>query len=47
MTRAELTQNILRKKSYLCVGLDTDITKIPVHLLKAEDPVYHIKGIEQ
>ena len=40
MTRAELTQNILRKKSYLCVGLDTDITKIPVHLLKAEDPVF-------
>lgn len=40
MTRQELTANIQRKKSFLCVGLDTDIQKIPEHLLKEEDPVF-------
>lgn len=40
MTREELFSTITRKKSFLCVGLDTDITKIPTHLLKAEDPVF-------
>ena len=40
MTRAELFGNIKRKKSFLCVGLDTDLTKIPKHLLKEEDPVF-------
>jgi orotidine-5'-phosphate decarboxylase len=40
MTRAELFQQIKKKQSYLCVGLDTDLTKIPKHLLKAEDPVF-------
>lgn len=40
MNREQLFSNIKRKKSYLCIGLDTDITKIPRHLLKAEDPVY-------
>lgn len=40
MTRSELYQQITRKKSYLCVGLDTDIRKIPKHLLKSEDPVF-------
>lgn len=40
MTRQELFENIKRKKSFLCVGLDTDITKIPEHLLKEEDPVF-------
>ncbi|MFN3404935.1 MAG: orotidine-5'-phosphate decarboxylase [Cytophagaceae bacterium] len=39
MTRSELVSNILKKKSFLCVGLDTDITKIPQHLLKHENPV--------
>lgn len=32
MTRKELLDNIRRKKSFLCVGLDTDIKKIPEHL---------------
>ena len=32
--------NIQRKKSFLCVGLDTDIQKIPEHLLKEEDPIF-------
>ncbi|MDR0976908.1 MAG: orotidine-5'-phosphate decarboxylase [Prevotellaceae bacterium] len=40
MTPQELTQNIRRKGSFLCVGLDTDIRKIPHHLLRDEDPVF-------
>jgi len=40
MTKEELYQHILRKKSYLCVGLDTDLNKIPHHLLNTADPVY-------
>ncbi len=40
MTKQELFENIKRKKSFLCVGLDTDIKKIPSHLLDDEDPIY-------
>lgn len=40
MTKQELTQHILTKKSYLCVGLDTDLGRIPKHLLQEEDPVF-------
>jgi len=40
LTRSELISQINRKKSFLCVGLDTDIRKIPKHLLDAEDPVF-------
>lgn len=40
MTKQELFENIKRKKSFLCVGLDTDIKKIPEHLLEEEDPIY-------
>lgn len=40
MTSTQLFEQITRKKSYLCVGLDTDIDKIPKHLLKADDPVF-------
>ncbi len=40
MTRQELYQQIIEKKSYLCVGLDTDIKRIPKHLLSAKDPIY-------
>ena len=40
MTKQELVGNIRRKQSFLCVGLDTDIKKIPAHLLKEEDPVF-------
>lgn len=39
MTRKQLIQQINQKKSYLCVGLDTDISKIPPHLLKYKNPV--------
>ena len=40
MTRAALIQQIKTKKSFLCVGLDTDIAKIPQHLLDDEDPIF-------
>lgn len=40
MTRQELIENIRRKQSFLCIGLDTDIKKIPAHLLKDEDPIF-------
>jgi orotidine-5'-phosphate decarboxylase len=40
MTFEELVQQIKKKKSYLCVGLDTDIHKIPKFLLNAEYPVF-------
>jgi orotidine-5'-phosphate decarboxylase len=40
MTREQLIANIRFKSSFLCVGLDTDITKIPEFLLKADDPIF-------
>lgn len=40
MTRQELITLIKRKKSFLCIGLDTDLDKIPQHLLKEDDPVF-------
>ncbi len=40
MTRKELVANIRRKKSFLCVGLDTELSKIPKHLLASDDPVF-------
>jgi len=40
MTRKELITQIYHKKSFLCIGLDTDIKKIPSFLLDNEDPVF-------
>ena len=40
MTRQQLVEQIFKKQSYLCVGLDTDITRIPKHLLPETDPVF-------
>ncbi len=40
MTRQQLFENIQKKESFLCVGLDTDIKKIPQHLLSSEDPIF-------
>lgn len=40
MTKQQLFAQIQKKKSFLCVGLDTDIKKIPEHLLEKEDPIY-------
>ncbi len=40
MKRTDLVDNIRAKQSFLCVGLDTDIKKIPKHLLGCDDPVF-------
>lgn len=40
MTSQELFENIKKKKSFLCVGLDTDINKIPRELLDTTDPIF-------
>jgi len=40
MNRAQLVSEIKRKKSVLCVGLDTDLKKVPAHLFAEEDPVF-------
>ncbi len=40
MTTQQLVQQIKTKKSFLCIGLDVDLTKIPQHLLKLEDPIF-------
>lgn len=39
MNRSTLIEQIKRKRSFLCVGLDTDMERIPKHLLKEEDPI--------
>lgn len=39
MTRKELVEQIFQKKTFLCVGLDTDIKKIPTYLLNDPDPI--------
>ena len=40
MNRLQLVETIRERKTFLCVGLDTDIKKIPAHLLGAADPVF-------
>ncbi|EDM44892.1 orotidine 5'-phosphate decarboxylase [unidentified eubacterium SCB49] len=40
MTTKELVVQIEKKKSFLCIGLDVDINKIPQYLLKEEDPIF-------
>jgi orotidine-5'-phosphate decarboxylase len=40
MNRKALVQEISTKKSFLCIGLDTDLNKIPKHLLDCEDPLF-------
>ncbi len=46
MTRSELVGQIKQKESFLCVGLDTDLKKVPPHLLDRIDPIYEFnKGI--
>jgi orotidine-5'-phosphate decarboxylase len=40
MNRLQLIETIQKKKSFLCIGLDTDIQKIPKHLLACKDPVF-------
>jgi orotidine-5'-phosphate decarboxylase len=40
MNRKELIAQIKQKQSFLCIGLDADIKKIPTHLLELEDPIF-------
>lgn len=40
MNRQELITLIQKKRSFLCIGLDTDLSKIPAHLLETEDPAF-------
>ena len=40
MNRQQLINEIFTKKTFLCVGLDTDINKIPAHLKNEEDPIF-------
>ena len=40
MNRQQLVEQIFAKKSFLCVGLDTDLKKVPSHILKEEDPIF-------
>ncbi|MCL6294553.1 orotidine-5'-phosphate decarboxylase [Jejuia spongiicola] len=40
MTTNQLVQEIKKKKSFLCIGLDVDLNKIPEHLLQEEDPIF-------
>ncbi|MEO9510537.1 MAG: orotidine-5'-phosphate decarboxylase [Flavobacteriaceae bacterium] len=40
MKISQLVAQIKQKKSFLCIGLDTDMDKIPKHLLKEEDPIF-------
>jgi len=40
MTTQQLTEQILKKNSFLCIGLDVDLNKIPKHLLNLDDPIF-------
>lgn len=40
MTTQHLIEEIKRKNSFLCIGLDVDLDKIPQHLLKEDDPIF-------
>jgi orotidine-5'-phosphate decarboxylase len=40
MTTAQLVSEIQKKQSFLCIGLDVDLNKIPKHLLKEDDPIF-------
>jgi orotidine-5'-phosphate decarboxylase len=40
MTTQQLIDQIQQKKSFLCIGLDVDLNKIPKHLLELEDPIF-------
>jgi len=40
MTTVQLVEQIKTKKSFLCIGLDVDLNKIPQHLLETEDPIF-------
>lgn len=40
MNRKELVRQIIEKKTFLCIGLDTDLTKVPQYLLESDNPIF-------
>ena len=40
MTTQALVSEIIKKQSFLCIGLDVDLAKIPTHLLELDDPIF-------
>ena len=45
MNLNQLEESIISKKTFLCLGLDTDIEKIPKHLLSQDDPVFQFNKL--
>ena len=45
MTKAQLVKQIKKKRSFLCIGLDVDLEKIPKHLLSKEDPIFEFNKL--
>jgi orotidine-5'-phosphate decarboxylase len=45
MTTLQIIEQIRLKKSFLCIGLDVDLTKIPQHLLELEDPIFEFNKV--
>jgi len=45
MTKQTLIENIRKKNSFLCIGLDVDLDKIPSHLLEFEDPIFEFNKL--
>jgi orotidine-5'-phosphate decarboxylase len=45
MDHKKLFENIVKKRSFLCVGLDSEIEKIPSFLLKSEDPIFEFNKL--
>lgn len=45
MTKQTLIKNIRKKNSFLCIGLDVDLEKIPRHLLELEDPIFEFNKL--
>ena len=43
MDREKLINEIQSKQTFLCIGLDSDINKIPTHLLELDDPIFEFK----
>ena len=47
MNKKQLFENIKRKKSFLCIDLDTDMEKIPSHLKQEEDPIFTFRSFSR
>ena len=45
MNIIDIVNNIRKKKSFLCVGLDPDLSQLPKHLLDFEDPIFEFNKL--